>query len=596
MPHPPGVLRAHRQRLSTWAAAVGLLLITTVGLAGTPSPAAHAAGATIVRLAGADRYATAAAVAAATFGPGVPVAFLATGQNFPDALAGAAAAAHAGGPVLLVPPTGIPAEVATELRRLAPRRIVLLGGPAVLPEQIRTQAQQLTTGPVTRVAGTDRYATAVAVAEDFFSGPVPAVYLATGASFADALAASASAGAAGDPVLLVPGNTLPAAVSAAITALEPRQIIIMGGPGAVSPGVEHALDRMSTMVTRIAGADRYGTATALAEQLYPSATQVFLATGTSFPDALAGGVAAALAKAPLLLVPPSCLPDPAATEIGLLSPSQIVILGGTGAVPAVVASLTPCAAPAWLVALNAYRGQYGAGPVTQSATLSGDDAAHVYYMAGSGDFSHVENPASPYWTGIGARGGIESNLAVGAGVGVAAIDAWMTAPFHALAMLDPAVAYVGYDAQAPYAALGLGLGTGAPSVTWPLVWPSSTAPVRLLGYPGGEWPNPLSACPTSWTTRPVGLPLLVSYGPNATPITTASATLTSGSVSLPVCVVDETSYTNPDPATQADARSLLAQNHSVVTIPLAPLAPGRTYRLSVTANGTTASSTFSTSS
>src|SRR3972149_1259626 len=45
---------------------------------------------TAARLAGRDRYATAAAISAATFAPGVPVVYVATGLDFPDALAGPA--------------------------------------------------------------------------------------------------------------------------------------------------------------------------------------------------------------------------------------------------------------------------------------------------------------------------------------------------------------------------------------------------------------------------------------------------------------------------------------------------------------------------
>src|SRR5439155_24623495 len=56
----------------------------------------------VTRLAGADRFATAAKLADASFGTGAPVVFLAPGRSFPDALAAGAAAGRLGGPVLLV--------------------------------------------------------------------------------------------------------------------------------------------------------------------------------------------------------------------------------------------------------------------------------------------------------------------------------------------------------------------------------------------------------------------------------------------------------------------------------------------------------------
>jgi putative cell wall-binding protein len=144
------------------------LLLLPVLLAGVlaallPAPGASAAGYRVERLAGDDRYETAAAVSAAHFAPGVPVTYVATGTQFPDALAGGAAAADAGGPVLLVARDAVPEATATELDRLAPARIVLLGGPNAVSEQVRVRLQEHTSGEVVRLSGPDRYATAAEV-------------------------------------------------------------------------------------------------------------------------------------------------------------------------------------------------------------------------------------------------------------------------------------------------------------------------------------------------------------------------------------------------------------------------------------------------
>ncbi len=91
---------------------------------------------TVARLAGGDRYATAAAVSAAAFAPGVPVAYVATGAGFPDALAGGPAAADQGGPLLLVARDSVPPATAAELGRLRPGRIVVLGGSSVVSDGV----------------------------------------------------------------------------------------------------------------------------------------------------------------------------------------------------------------------------------------------------------------------------------------------------------------------------------------------------------------------------------------------------------------------------------------------------------------------------
>ena len=99
----------------------------------------YATGGNVVRYAGASRFATAADISAHTFGTGVDVAYVANAYNFPDALAGAAAAGTVAGPVLLVGPTGaINAATAAELTRLKPQKIVVLGGTGVVSEAVKT--------------------------------------------------------------------------------------------------------------------------------------------------------------------------------------------------------------------------------------------------------------------------------------------------------------------------------------------------------------------------------------------------------------------------------------------------------------------------
>jgi putative cell wall-binding protein len=124
------------------------------------SAPAQAAAPVVDRLSGADRYATSATVSAKSFAPGVSVAYVASGASFPDALAGAAVAGRAHAPLLLVRPTSIPSAIATELGRLHPQRIVVLGGTSSVSGPVGAALDVYTTGSVTRLAGADRYATA----------------------------------------------------------------------------------------------------------------------------------------------------------------------------------------------------------------------------------------------------------------------------------------------------------------------------------------------------------------------------------------------------------------------------------------------------
>lgn len=286
------------------------------------------------RLSGSDRYETAAAVAAKF--PADSVAYIASGESFPDALAGAARAGSLGGPVLLTAPKGLPAATVKALTRLAPSQIVVLGGTTAVSDTVVTQLKPLTPGAVTRIQGADRYATAAKISSSFPRG-VPTVYVASGADFPDALAGAAVAAAGGEPVLLTKATSLPTATAQAITALAPGKIVILGGTGAVSAAVETQLRGLgAATVSRVSGSDRYQTA-ALVSALLPTATSAYVASGTTFPDALAGAALAGHLGAPVLLTAPTSLPGVTGSALTTMRPNEIYVLGGPSAVSTVVA-------------------------------------------------------------------------------------------------------------------------------------------------------------------------------------------------------------------------------------------------------------------
>ena len=191
------------------------------------------------RLAGADRYATAAAVSAGTFDtPPYAHVYVATGETFPDALTGADVAGIVDGPVLLVQHDTIPAATVTELTRLKAANITIFGGTGAVSADVSTQLGSYATTGVTRQSGADRYATAAAISAAQFTAGASTVYVSTGLADADALAAGPVAAIQGFPMLLVPGTCVPPSVQAEITRLKVTTIIILGGSAAVSPAVE----------------------------------------------------------------------------------------------------------------------------------------------------------------------------------------------------------------------------------------------------------------------------------------------------------------------------------------------------------------------
>ena len=204
---------------------------------------AYTSGA-VHRLAGPDRYATAAAISRAHFGPGAPVAYVASGRGFPDALSAGAAAAALGGPVLLVEPTIIPPAVQAELARLRPAKIVVAGGAAVVSDAVLTALRAYTPGAVTRQWGLDRYATAAAISAAAFP-QAATVHLATGLNFADAVAGVPAAALGGGPLLLASTGALPQATYAELERLDVSQVTLLGGTAALSDAIIPAI-RLAT--------------------------------------------------------------------------------------------------------------------------------------------------------------------------------------------------------------------------------------------------------------------------------------------------------------------------------------------------------------
>ena len=315
----------------------------------TAPPVGTGGDTNFTRVAGASRYDTAAALSRLRFKSGAPVAFVATGSSFPDALAGSPAAAKAGGPILLTATNSLPAATAQELDRLNPSRIVILGGTSAVTGNV-ANALRAYAGTVQRWSGATRYDTAAAISRSSFSPGVAVAYLATGTNFPDALSGGAVAGRNGGPILLVNRDQLPAATAAELARLRPQKIVVLGGTSVISEAVRSTAARHATTgsATRLAGADRYGTSVAISKSVYggsAGSSTVFVATGSNFPDGLAGGPVAALVPGPILLVTPNTLPSAIAGELQRLDPETVYVIGGPSAISDGVVNAMDAALP-----------------------------------------------------------------------------------------------------------------------------------------------------------------------------------------------------------------------------------------------------------
>jgi putative cell wall-binding protein len=287
-----------------------------------------------VRLSGDDRYATSVA-ASSWSNTWASTVFVATGQDYADALAGGPAATVADGPVLLVQPGGIPSSVAVELKRLTPKKIYVLGGRGAVSDAVVRQLGAY--APVERLQGSDRYETAASVGRKMWVDPnkVSTVYLASGQAFADALSGGAAAAKERAPMYLTQPGGLPTATRQELQRLRPAKVVVLGGSGAVGTKVVNEVKQAlpSAQVQRLAGDDRYATSAAIANAVWPNgASDAYFATGAAYADALSGVPSAGDDNAPMLLVRRTCTDEVVRTAIGRLGADARVTLGGPGAV------------------------------------------------------------------------------------------------------------------------------------------------------------------------------------------------------------------------------------------------------------------------
>jgi beta propeller repeat protein len=301
---------------------------------------------------GANRYETAAAASRAYFGAG-PLVYgelnnvvLCTGENFPDALSAAPFARAVQSPLLLTRRDSIPAETLAEISRLAPTKIYIIGGPTTTSAAVENQLTATYT--TERIAGSDRYETSALIArrmEDIVNtGDLYRGFFARGDIFPDALALGPVAAAAQGPILLVKTDSVPTSIASAVTDLDIEYGCIAGDTSAVSASTASTLNTLIAAngapgpCTRFAGVNRYDTARLIVNEAvlkrWVDLDTLGIATGTRFPDALAGGAALGYSGSPVMLTSGTSLSSAAGAfldahqyEIG-----RVEVFGGTDAV------------------------------------------------------------------------------------------------------------------------------------------------------------------------------------------------------------------------------------------------------------------------
>jgi putative cell wall-binding protein len=320
--------------------------------------------AALVRLAGADRYKTAVAIANNRFASGAADSIVVTtGEVFADALPGGPLAGILGGPLLITRKSSMPTDVAGAITNLlkadtGDTDIYLLGGTAAVSTDVENAIKALRSDiGLKRIGGANRVETSKLVADEMDAiraskgmAPVSGAFLSRKDNFPDALAA-ASPGASKDvranymSVLLTDKAALEPIIKSYLQskASTLTNLYVTGGTAAISDAALADADSVVATVERLAGSDRYATAIEIGKKFYVGAllpTCISVATGENFPDALTGGPHSGSKNCPIVMTRKVSVPSSSSTYVSgnAASIGGGFVYGGTAVVSDTVKS------------------------------------------------------------------------------------------------------------------------------------------------------------------------------------------------------------------------------------------------------------------
>lgn len=242
--HVPSGLATELTRLGTTKVVIaGGASVVSTGVA--DAIAVMPGVSSVTRIGGEDRYETAALIAQETVSalddasrPYDGGIYVATGESFPDALGAATPAAYTGRPVLLSPRATLPTVTAEAIRAIGASTAYIAGGPSALDANVESQLLATGLEDTTRIAGSDRYRTALMLAQHGVDEGLnwEGVGIATGTGFADALAGAVMQARLGSVLVLTPTEHLAPSADAAIRDHldEVQTATVFGGEAAVS--------------------------------------------------------------------------------------------------------------------------------------------------------------------------------------------------------------------------------------------------------------------------------------------------------------------------------------------------------------------------
>lgn len=288
-----------------------VILVTSIALILATSTIAHGKNNyNVSRIEGANRYKTSSNISKQFNNDKLDNVIVASGKNFPDALAGSGLSKKLNAPILLANE-----DVKSSLdsidyirNHLNPNgNVYILGSSFCISEDYVKYIKSLGVKNVIRLGGKNRFDTNRLILNFMNIKKGTPIVITTGHGFADALSVSSAAASKGYPILMSNSKTLPDEIKGKIREIQPSKVYLIGSQGVLDNNIMKELRDIvpslsyNDSIVRVWGNNRYETSLEICRYFNLESDTAIIANGENFPDALSGSALAAKKNAPILI-------------------------------------------------------------------------------------------------------------------------------------------------------------------------------------------------------------------------------------------------------------------------------------------------------
>lgn len=289
----------------------------------------------ITELTGSDRYETAVKISKEGWKNGSDKVVIINGDVSIDGIISTPLATTYNAPILLVEKNNVPNSVKSELKRLNPRDVIIIGDENAISKTTANQIKSTVNASQTRLKGSNRYETSLLIAKEIDKNhDVEKVYItnANGGEV-DALTIAAKAGQDKQPIILTDKNSITDNTYKWLKSEDLQNAYFIGGPQMISTNVINKVnDITKDNVTnnRVYGADRHETNANVIKKFYTDdeLEAVLVAKSDVLVDALAAGPLAANLKSPILITPKTYVSAYHKDSLEAKSANKVYKIGG----------------------------------------------------------------------------------------------------------------------------------------------------------------------------------------------------------------------------------------------------------------------------